>query len=162
MKILILIALLFFAGCSLKSLHVNEKDLETLLLKHGMSEAKKLAKEAFFVSKKLKKEYDFSTSPQFHNFLVNARIKQRGLCWHFAYDMLEYFKSKNFKDVDYYIATANRGDYWEEHNVLVLTCKECKIEKGIILDAWRDTNELFYAPFMGDPLYNWKKRGDKR
>ena len=100
MRYLAFITLLFLSGCALKLLHVKN-NLPNLLQEKGMSEYKELSLEAYFISKKLKTDYELVSPPLFHNFLVNAGIKTRGLCWHFAYDMSEHFRSKGFKDVDF-------------------------------------------------------------
>jgi len=126
------------------------------------NEAKLLARKAIFFSSSLKKEYELAKPPLYHNFLVNIGVKKRGLCWQFAYDMLKMAKNLNLKSFDYYIGGANINDYWKEHNTLVVTCRGCKFEDGIVLDAWRNSGDLYFNYVTKDKKYNWKQRGKKR
>lgn len=161
-----LLALLFL-GCAktpttplyIESLQQTLENIDSLVT---ANDAQKLSSEMLYYSKKLKKEYEFVNPPLFHNFLVNTGIKQRGLCWHFAYDMLAHAKSLNLNSFDYYIGGANIDDYWEEHNALIVTCKGCDFERGVVLDPWRYFGKLFYSKVVDDPRYRWSQRGDKR
>jgi hypothetical protein len=125
-------------------------------------EAKDLAKKAIIHSRFLAKKYKLVKPPLFQNFLVNVGLKKRGLCWQFAYDMLSFVKKQNYKSFDFYIGGANVGDYWSEHNVLVVTCRGCDFKKGILLDPWRDSGELFFCRLKDDKEYKWKQRGGVR
>jgi hypothetical protein len=116
----------------------------------------------FLQSSRLKNEYQLVKPPLYHNFLVNIGVKKRGLCWHFAYDMLSHAKKLNLKSFDYYIGGADINDYWQEHNTLVVTCKGCDFSKGIVLDPWRNSAKLFYSKIKDDKDYIWSQRGDKR
>jgi hypothetical protein len=160
---------IFFIGCAntqpaqiQKTTQV--KKLETLLLSlHAKkSEAKDLSKKAFLRSKYLAKSYDLVKPPLFQNFLVNIGLRKKGLCWQFAYDMLDFVKKQDYKSFDYYIGGANIGDYWSEHNVLVLTCKGCKFSDGVLLDPWRNSGNLYFSKLKDDKNYNWKQRGGLR
>ena len=113
-------------------------------------------------SYQLKDDYKLVSPPLFHNFLVNIGTKKRGLCWHFAYDMLAHIKSLKLTSFDYYIGGANIDDYWEEHNSLVITCNGCKFSEGIVLDPWRNSGKLFFSKVKDDLKYNWKQRGELR
>jgi hypothetical protein len=113
-------------------------------------------------SSHLKDEYQLVEPPLYHNFLVNIGVKKRGLCWHFAYDMLSHAKKLNLKSFDYYIGGANINDYWEEHNTLVITCKDCKFEDGIVLDPWRNSGDLYFSYVKDDKKYSWNQRGGLR
>jgi len=134
----------------LDSLHVDGK------------EAKDLAKKSIIYSHTLAKEYNLVQPPLFQNFLVNIGLRKKGLCWQFAYDMLSFVKKQNYKSFDYYIGGANIGQYWSEHNVLVVTCKGCKFEDGILLDPWRNSGDLYFSKLKDDKKYRWKQRGKLR
>lgn len=125
-------------------------------------EAEKLAATSLKYSLQLIKEYDLVTPPLYQNFLVNIGVKERGLCWQFAYDMLSHTLAQNFTSFDYYIGGAHINDYWEEHNTLVVTCKGCKFSEGIILDPWRNSGTLFFSKVGNDIDYNWTQRGGLR
>lgn len=161
------ITLFLFIGCTNqpnKPLHVN--NLETLVLsldtKVSSNEAQIFSKEMLLFALHLKEKYKLVTPPLYHNFLVNIGVKERGLCWHFAYDMLSHAQGLNLKSFDYYIGGANINDYWEEHNTLIVTCKGCKFSRGIVLDPWRNSGDLYYSKLINDIKYNWIQRGGLR
>jgi len=161
---------LFFVGCIGSNNMVIEdlkhKELTMLLSdlnkKVDFNEAKELANQSLIYSNQLTKDYDLATPPLYHNFLVNIGVKQRGLCWHFAYDMLAHTKELNLKSFDYYIGGANINDYWQEHNSLVVTCKGCEFNKGIVLDPWRNSGNLYFSNIKDDKNYLWTQRGELR
>ncbi len=161
---------ILFIGCSTSNIQVDKKltknDLTLLLSslnnKVDKKEAKTLSTEMFKQSQFLKESYHLVSPPLFQNFLVNIGLKEKGLCWQFAYDMLKHAKSLNLKSFDYYIGGANIGNYWTEHTTLVVTCKGCNFNEGIVLDPWRNSGELFYSKVKNDPRYIWQQRGRKR
>lgn len=126
------------------------------------SEAKDLARKAIKHSEKLAHDYKLVKPPLFQNFLVNVGLRKKGLCWQFAYDMLAFVKKQHYKSFDYYIGGANIGSYWDEHNVLVVTCKGCSFDKGVLLDPWRDSGKLFFCKVKNDKKYKWSQRGNLR
>lgn len=159
--------LVAFYGCTNQPhtpLHVNnlEKQLISLDTNISKEDAKKLSQEMISFALKLKKDYKLVSPPLYHNFLVNIGVKKRGLCWHFAYDMLFHAKALNLSSFDYYIGGANINDYWQEHNSLVVTCKQCKFDKGIILDPWRNSGILYFSKVKDDKNYAWTQRGGLR
>ncbi len=154
-----------FIGCTNNPkapLHVESLDELFLSLHVDENEAKKLSFEMLLASSQLKIDYDLVKPPLYHNFLVNIGVKERGLCWHFAYDMLAHAKKQNLTSFDYYIGGANINDYWEEHNSLIVTCKGCKFEEGIILDPWRNSGDLYFSYVKDDKKYIWTQRGKLR
>lgn len=161
---LILVIFIFF-GCSntLKTpLHVESLEELFLSLHVDKNESIKLSYEMLSYSSELKNDYDLVKPPLYHNFLVNIGVKNRGLCWHFAYDMLAHAKKQNLKSFDYYIGGANINDYWEEHNSLIVTCKGCKFEQGVVLDPWRNSGDLYFSYVKDDKKYIWTQRGELR
>lgn len=158
---------IFFIGCTHQprppmQSHLLEKQLLSMNTKVSKEEAKKLSKEMTAFSLKLKKQYDLVSPPLFQNFLVNIGVKKRGLCWQFAYDMLEHVKTLQLESFDYYIGGANINDYWQEHNTLVVTCKGCNFDDGVLLDPWRNSGILYFSKLKDDKNYSWKQRGGLR
>ncbi|WP_037940739.1 hypothetical protein [Sulfurospirillum arcachonense] len=167
--IIVLFLSLIFIGCSTPQGPTKKKiplNKLTLLLtfnnKIDKNEAQALSYQMIKQSEKLTKEYHLVSPPLYHNFLVNIGIKKRGLCWHFAYDMLEHAKKQNLNNFDYYIGGANINDYWQEHNSLVITCKGCSFDEGILIDPWRNSGKLYFSKINNDHDYKWSKRGGKR
>lgn len=167
MKNLLFIFVLFFIfGCSQPKLQTAQKNLALKISSIDISIIKKettlLSKEVFSYSKTLQKEYKLISPPLYHNFLVNLGVKKRGLCWHFTFDLLTHLKKQNYKSFDYYIVGANINDYWKEHNALLVTCQGCEIQKGVIIDLWRNSGEPYFVKFGFDSEYKWSLRGGKR
>ena len=166
MKYLYLALVTFvFLGCTntpKAPLHVKSLEELFLSLHVDKNESIKLSYEMLSYSSKLKNDYNLVKPPLYHNFLVNIGVKNRGLCWHFAYDMLAHAKKQNLKSFDYYIGGANINDYWEEHNSLIVTCKGCKFEEGIVLDPWRNSGDLYFSKIKNDKKYIWIQRGELR
>ena len=159
---------LLFTGCAIlpnppeNSKHEQLSHMLVERLHVKKKDAMDLSTSVLTYSHGFKERYALVSPPLFHNFLVNIGIKERGLCWHFAYDMLTHLKAQNFETFDYYIGGANINDYWEEHNALVLTCKGCDFQQGVLLDPWRYSGTLFFSPIMQDPTYTWEQRGGLR
>lgn len=158
----IFVLVIFFTGCAFKT-PTKKRSLEELLIPLASSkqEAFTIANDVRGFSKTLKESYGLIPFPSFNNFLINIGVKERGLCWQLAFDLLSHLKTKNY-NVDYYIGGANIGDYFTEHNVVVLTCKGCGFEKGIIFDTWRNGGDLYYSSVDKDESYKWFQRGKKR
>jgi len=53
---------------------------------------------------------------------------------------------------------ANIGEYWSEHNSLVIVAKGMLIEEGIIIDPWRKGGELYFSKVKDDKKYIWQHR----
>ena len=167
--IYLILILFLFQGCTNtptlpKQNDIKAKKLETLIrsLHVDKKEAKDLARKAIIHSKTLAKQYNLVKPPLFQNFLVNIGLRKKGLCWQFAFDMLSFMKKQNYKSFDYYIGGANVGNYWSEHNVLVVTCRGSKFKDGILLDPWRNSGDLYFSKLKDDKKYRWQQRGGLR
>ena len=168
---LLLIYLLLFSGCSLtrvpnptpselqnsiSRLSIMIEDLNSTIKKE---EAKDLAKKAILYSKKLSKKYELVSPPLWHNTLVNIGIKKRGLCYQWADDLLKYLHQKRYDSLILHYVGANIGGYFE-HNALAVSAKGMSLKNSILLDAWRDSGNLFFIKLKEDKRYRWKSRDD--
>jgi len=167
--ITVLIIIVFtFAACGTKQITKNkileQKENNILKLyfkvislseKIDKQEAKEFSQEVILFSKKLAFEYEVQTPALMHNTLINLGLKQRGLCYHYANDLLNFLKSKNFKTISFKKVIAKRGEYFE-HTALILTRDDIKFENAIIFDAWRDSGELFFSSIKNDTRYKWE------
>lgn len=156
----VLTVLLFFVSCG-GIMPTKKKSLDEMLVTVSKDEAHVMAKDIREFSQTLKERYDLIPYPNFNNFLINIGVKERGLCWQLAFDLLEHLKAKKY-NVDYYIAGANIGEYFKEHNVVVLTCRGCEFKNGILLDIWRNGGDLYYSRLNDDKEFKWKQRGGIR
>lgn len=167
----ILFVFIFLAGCSSKApvsssqMQQRIQSLYALLVKLDRKidprEAMDLAGSSVTYTQSLAQEYKVVSPPIFHNLLVNAGIKKRGLCFEWCDDLCRYLHNRNYKSFDLHPAGSSIGDYWHEHNALVITAKGQPFSEGIILDGWRNSGELFFAPVHEDRNYDWVPRDDR-
>ena len=161
------ILLLLFSGCSdlpLKPPKTAEMKLADLLegLDNNASRAERrlLAHDIITRAQQLNREFERSTPPKFHNFLVKIGIKERGLCYHFSDGLYAYLKKKGsyYPHFDFHLIGAHIGSYWLEHNALAVTQKGGRVHDGIVVDAWRQTGTVFVSPVREDRAYRWVHR----
>ncbi|MEA3418700.1 MAG: hypothetical protein U9Q90_04800 [Campylobacterota bacterium] len=167
----ILIVFVFLTGCSNKT-PVNSsqtqqriQSLYALLMKLDKEidsgEAMDLAQSSVTYTQKLAQEYQVVSPPLFHNVLVNIGIKKRGLCFEWCDDLCYYLYKRKYKSFDLHPAGYAVGNYWREHNALVVTAKDQPFPEGVVLDGWRHSGELFFTPVKEDRKYDWAPRNDR-
>lgn len=178
---LLLLALsLLFGACSVKhpsvtlgsanSLHIEAADAELekkiFALKQALvslatsvdeKEAERLSRHAVLYPYYLAEQYALVSPPHLHNFLINAGFKERGLCYHWALDMMAYLREQKFKSLEICRVVSLKGSL-REHHGLVVTAKKQPLSEGIVLDAWRDSSQLYFGRLSEDEAYLWRKR----
>ncbi len=122
------------------------------------SEAMRLSKDIFHKTEQLTEEFEMTYPPQFHNFLVTVGVREKGLCYHWSDALYLYFSKKHYPSFEFHLIGANVGEYFFEHNALVVVAKGGKIEEGIVIDPWRDSGELYFSKVKNDPDYTWIHR----
>ncbi len=120
-------------------------------------EATIVAHDSIVYSMVLANQYKLTYPPLWHNVLVNSKKRPRGLCYHWQRDLMSHFRKKNLKTLDIKEGVAYEKDYWREHNTMVVTAKGKPFETGIVLDPWRSSGILVWAPVTKDK-YPWKLR----
>lgn len=134
-----------------------QKDLADLNGEIDENEAKQLAEAAIGYSLSLANDYRITRPPIFHNVLVNLRLKNRGLCIHWTEDLLKELRNLDLKRFELHWGIAHPGRPLRlEHSSVVVTAKGQPFERGIVLDAWRYSGELYWVSVKKDK-YNWKK-----
>ncbi|MDY0365306.1 MAG: hypothetical protein RBQ81_05545 [Arcobacteraceae bacterium] len=176
--IAILFVGLFIGGCSVKyddismqnnQLQISNIDYKTkehieslakmisnISYSIDTNEAYDLAKNSIYYSMYLANRYDLVKPPSFQNFLVNQKLREKGLCYHFASDLGEFLLDNQYKTISLYRVVANEGSYFLEHHALSITAKEKTFKEGIVLDAWRKSGNLFFTYLKEDKEYKWK------
>jgi hypothetical protein len=166
MKYIFIVITLFFLSCS--KVHYNSLSFaddvnkierlkqELIAIGANKQEAQELATLAVVHSKTLANSYNLASPPQYHNFLVNSGQRERGLCYHFVQDLDKEIQSRHFKSFRFKWGVANQNKL-NEHNVIVVLGKNTKWEDGIILDAWRNSGELFFTKVKDDKEYKFKE-----
>lgn len=119
------------------------------------AEAELTARCAIEYARQLAGEYRLVRPPLFHNFLVNTRLKKRGLCFHWAEDLLAQLQALDLATLDLHWGIARAGTP-REHNSIVVTARGEPFERGVVLDAWRSSGRLTWAPVLGDK-YPWEE-----
>jgi hypothetical protein len=119
-------------------------------------EAKDLAINSISYAHQLSKEYRVVSPPLWHNTLVNIGIRERGLCYQWAEDMLLFFLKKRYSTLKFYIVGSSIGEYFE-HNSLAVSAKGVTYRDSIVLDAWRYSGDLYFDYIKKDK-YIWKNR----
>ena len=168
MRILYLFSLLliFFMGCAVKTPPLEYRQVKIVTLKNmllhlsskvDVYEAEDLAKRSVSYSYLLAQKYRAIDSPWLQNTLVNLGLKERGLCHEWAEDLLRYLVKKNYKTLDFHTVGANIG-YLNEHNALSVSAKGDSIKNSILLDAWRNSGNLYFIEIEKDRKYKWSER----
>ena len=120
-------------------------------------EARRAARIAIEYSHQLAEEYEITGSPLMHNVLVNLGIRSRGLCKDWTRDLLVRLRKEDFDSLEFNWAIANYSEAFriELDHVLGSEAVGARIEQGLILDGWRNSGDLFWAPTLEDPEYRW-------
>ncbi len=124
-------------------------------------EARRAAHIAITYSEQLASDYEVSGSALYHNLMVNLGIKSRGLCIHWTEDLLARLKQERFRSLDLHWAIANyTAPFRLEHSTVIVSAAGDPLQQGIVLDPWRNSGELFWAPTLTDIDYPWQPRAE--
>ncbi len=132
-----------------------ERQMATLSPAVRREEAVRLANRARAVARELNREYRPLGPPQFHNFLVNAGLRERGLCHHWTRDLGSRLAALRLRTLVLRWGSARPGTL-REHNAVVVTARGQPFEDGIVLDPWRHSGRLFFARVANDK-YPWEE-----
>ena len=119
-------------------------------------EARQAARIATEYSRQLALEYEIESSPLMHNVMVNLGFKERGLCKDWTRDLLVRMREEDFDSIAFEWAIANYARTFKiEHSTVIVTARGSSIEQGLVLDGWRHSGNLYWAPTLDDPDYRW-------
>ena len=167
--LLVACCVVLFYGCSAKdqSLSVNEyqqdklaRDIMDMSNKIDKKEAYHLAKEALMYPKVLAKQYDLVTPANYHNTLINMGYRKRGFCYHWAEDIIVHLKKQKYKTIDLRWGVSRKGEA-DEHNSVVVVAKGARFETGILLDAWRNSGDLYWSKIPKDTHFDWVENKER-
>ena len=116
----------------------------------GDAEAVRVANTSVTYSAELARNYRSVRPPELHNILVRLGLKKRGLCYHWADDLLAKLRELDLVHLHLQRAVTHQGSDLYEHHSVVVTAKGRAFQDGIVLDPWRSSGELFWAPVSGD------------
>jgi hypothetical protein len=143
---------------------IDELTQALLALDSGVSEkeARGVAQSAVTHAAILGRRYRIVRPPQLHNLLVKFGWKKRGLCYHWAEDLLKHLEELNLRHLQLQRVVAHRGSDLREHHSVLVISREKSYQEGIVLDGWRGSGDLFWAP-AGEDRYPWVPLdGEKR
>ncbi|MDH3886826.1 MAG: hypothetical protein OET63_21585 [Desulfobacterales bacterium] len=119
------------------------------------TEAMMVAETAVRESAVLAEEYQLVRPAVAHNLLIALGLKDRGLCYHWTEDLMKRLQALDLKSLQLYWGVAHRGSELREHNCVVVSARGQSFFKGIVLDPWRNSGNLFWARVTKDD-YPWK------
>jgi len=165
----LLIISFFLLGCTVHTPSVKDDEIVALAtLLHTVNpqashhETMQLSQDILTKTAQLAKTFEMTSPPQFHNFLVNVGLKEKGLCYHWSDALYVHFvQSRAYPSFEFHLVGANIGSYWTEHNSMVVVGRGMKVEEGVIIDPWRDAGKLYFSKLKEDSAYEWKHRADR-
>lgn len=134
-----------------------QNDLAALNQYVDTAEARQVAQTAVIYSRHLAERYELVRPAVFHNLLVRLGLKKRGLCYHWTEDLLKRLAALDLKTYQLHWGVAYRGSELREHNSVVITARQQTFDRGIVLDPWRNSGDLYWCPVASD-RYPWKQR----
>lgn len=137
------------------------KLLDTLDRRIPQQESMKLSRDIFHKTQQLTKEFELTSPPLWHNFLVNIGLRKKGLCFDWSDALYLHLRKQHYVHYEFHLVGANIGEYFLEHNALVIISKDGNIEDGIIIDPWRNSGKLYFSKVKNDTKYKWSHRRDR-
>jgi len=132
--------------------------LQSLDANISIGEATQLSSALFTQTALLSTQFKMTSPPQYHNFLVNVGLKDKGLCYHWSDALYAYFSQEKYPSFAFHLMGANIGEYWREHNALVVSAKGQEPKEGLVIDPWRDAGKLYFSKVVDDRAYHWIHR----
>ncbi len=118
-------------------------------------ESRRVAETAIRESAILAEEYQLVRPAVAHNLLVVMGIKERGLCYQWTEDLMKRLQALELKSFQLHWAVAYRGSNLREHNCVVISVAGQPFTRGILLDPWRHSGNLYWTPVVKDS-YPWE------
>ncbi len=137
------------------------KLLQSLDSKILQYEATKLSGALFAQVAVLSHAFKMTSPAKYHNFLVNVGVRDKGLCYHWSDALYAHFIQEEYPSFEFHLMGTNIGEYWSEHNSLVVSARGKKIQDGVVIDAWRHAGILYFSKVKEDTRYYWKHRADR-
>ncbi|WP_170400836.1 hypothetical protein [Ruegeria arenilitoris] len=163
------LAALALGGCSKTQPTATQNDIDDLAQaiqsldpKVDPAEAQKAATIAYTYSQQLKHEWNVTDSAIIHNAKIINGFREKGLCNDWAQAMTTRLRQENFRTLDLHWATSPPTEFRIIHHSALISAKGDSMYDGIILDPWRASGALTWAPVREDTRYNWRPRLDVR
>lgn len=118
-------------------------------------EAQRAAHSLVTRSEQLESDYRMVRPARLHNLLVNLGLRERGLCCHFAEDLIADLLALELRTLEVHWVVARHGSRLREHSSVLLVPSGGDFEQGLVVDAWRRAGELVWARATAD-RYPWE------
>ena len=104
-------------------------------LPEAQQEAQWISDTAYKASAAIARHNDSNFPGWAGNYLVNSRLQDRGLCWHYQHDMYRELRRRPLKYFDLGCCGRDIGTR-KEHNCIYVTPKHTGWPHAWVLDAW--------------------------
>jgi len=157
-----------FVACSVKPTKAPQNQInrlsslfQSLNKQITPNESLLLSKDIFQETTQLTKAFKLTSPPLWHNTLVGLGIKEKGLCYHWSDALYLHLLAKNYTHFEFHLVGANIGEYFFEHNALVVLSHGSRFEDGILIDPWRNSGKVYFCKIGEDKKYQWSHRRDR-
>jgi hypothetical protein len=124
-------------------------------------EARDAATIAIEYPLELARRYEITYPPLVHNIKVNLGVKPRGLCVDWTADLLNRLRQERFHSLDLHWGIANyQSAFRIEHSTVIISARDQPMQRGLVLDPWRNSGNLFWARTGEDPDYQWHPQAE--
>ena len=125
-------------------------------------EARTAAQISYSYSRQLSQEWNVTDPAIIHNAKIINGLREKGLCNDWAQAMTTRLRQENFRTLDLHWATSPPTEFRIIHHSALISAKGDLMYDGLILDPWRQSGALFWAPVREDTRYNWRPRLEVR
>ncbi len=160
---------LALGGCSTSQPSASQSDIDalTVAIKEldpsiDPNEAQRAAAISYSYSQQLARDWNVTDAAIIHNAKVINGFRERGLCNDWAEAMSARLRQENFRTLDVHWATSPPTQFRIIHHSALISAKGASMYDGVILDPWRNSGALFWAPVREDTRYNWRPRSEVR
>ncbi|MDA7965989.1 hypothetical protein [Ruegeria sp.] len=126
------------------------------------NEARRAAEISYSYSQQLAQEWNVTDPAIIHNAKVINGFREHGLCNDWAQAMTRRLRQEDFRTLQLHWATSPPTPFRIIHHSALISARGDGIEDGIILDPWRNSGRLHWAPTREDTRYNWRPRLEVR
>jgi len=159
-SLVFLCPVLFFAQTSVavdeKSIAAFTKAMINLAPSVDPTEAERVSVISHTTSRQLAKDYRVVGPPFFQNFLIHIGVRQKGYCYHWAFDIGQRLKQLQLKTLVLHWGASDEGTRLES-NCIVVSAVGQPFQEGYIIDAWRNAGRLCWWPVLKDSSFVWKE-----
>lgn len=115
----------------------------------AIPEADAMAKAVIETLYGLSQKWKIGSSALFNNALINWGMREKGFCYHFAFELRKALAGRHWVRFESRWGAAWEGTF-RESNALVVTARGKPFESGIVVDPWRTAGRPFWTTVKGD------------